>query len=109
MAELEKKRSRRTAFDENEMHQPTASSLQTGSTVTDNSAAQSSALVSVRPNAAELDELYRVSSQVKPLEYDLTQRKIEVKALKQALKDVRRIHEKQLVSVRLQEIGRAHV
>lgn len=107
VAELEKKNSRRTAFDENEMHQPAVSSLRTRSTVTDDSAAQSSASVSVRPNAAELDELYRVSAQVKPLEYDLTQRKIQVKALKQALKDVRRINEKQLVSVRLQAENRS--
>jgi len=51
---------------------------------------------------SELDDLYRISAKVKPLEYDLTQRKIEVKALKQALQDVRRLNEKHLVSVRLQ-------
>jgi len=50
----------------------------------------------------ELDELYRISGQLKPVEYELIQRKLEVKALKQALADIRRINEKQLVSVRLQ-------
>jgi len=112
VAELEKKSSRRialdtTVVDKNEAHQNTASSLQSRLTVTDDSTSQHSASVPVGLNAAELDELYRVSARVKPLEYDLTQRKIEVKALKQALKDVRRINEKQLVSVRLQAENRS--
>ncbi len=57
----------------------------------------------------DIDELYKIAGRIKPLEYDLTQRKLEVKALKQALQDIKCINEKKMVSVRLQAENKSNL
>jgi len=88
------------------------SAIGTGSTQvfsTKEATQQSNAFLSSNNNDNDLDELYRISARVKPLEYDLAHRTQEVKALKHALQDVKRKSDKQLVSVRLQSENQAGV
>jgi len=109
VAELEKSSKQYNDSHAASLSNPSTSSSQAKFNLDSDSSTSSKAVESVEQDAGEMDELYRISARVKPLEYDLTQRKIEVRALKQALQDMRRINDKQLVSVRLQAENQANL